>query len=44
MAKFFTKSIPAKKQVCYACNGSGHYDVKGGPKCSSCKGTGLNDR
>ena len=25
---------------CIACNGSGYYDSKGSPKCSSCKGTG----
>lgn len=25
---------------CIACNGSGHYDNTGSPKCSSCGGTG----
>lgn len=29
-----------KLRTCTACNGSGHYDAKGSPKCSSCKGTG----
>lgn len=25
---------------CVACNGSGHYDHNGSPKCGSCNGTG----
>ena len=30
-----------RKVVCVACSGSGYYDVKGSPKCSSCAGTGF---
>ena len=28
------------RQICIACNGSGHYDNNGAPPCSSCDGTG----
>ena len=27
-----------------ACNGSGYYDVKNSPKCSSCNGTGIDNK
>ncbi len=30
-----------KPKVCTACNGSGHYDHDGAPKCGACNGTGL---
>lgn len=33
------KPLP-KLKPCIACNGSGHYDIKGSPKCSFCGGTG----
>lgn len=26
---------------CGACNGSGYYDNNGSPKCSACKGLGI---
>lgn len=29
-----------KLRPCYACNGSGHYDHNGSPKCGACDGTG----
>lgn len=29
------------KKKCIACNGSGRYDHKGSPLCSSCGGTGY---
>lgn len=32
---------PPKPDPCVACNGSGHYDTKGSPKCSACKGSGI---
>lgn len=32
--------LQPKVKPCYACNGSGRYDVKGSPKCGSCNGTG----
>jgi DnaJ-class molecular chaperone len=30
----------AKKQFCYACNGTGYYDNTGSPKCGCCGGKG----
>lgn len=29
-----------KMRKCTACNGSGHYDSDGSPKCGGCDGTG----
>ena len=29
-----------KLRPCLACNGSGHYDHNGSPKCGACNGTG----
>lgn len=29
-----------KEKPCVACNGTGHYDVKGAPSCGACNGTG----
>jgi len=30
-----------KKVICTACNGSGHYDNGGSPKCGCCNGKGY---
>ena len=30
-----------KKVICTACNGSGHYDNDGSPKCGCCNGKGY---
>lgn len=39
--KFYLEQIHRQKQQpCSACNGSGHYDVNGSPKCNNCDGTG----
>lgn len=32
---------PKKKVICTACNGSGHYDNDGSPKCGCCNGKGY---
>ncbi|EKN6179356.1 hypothetical protein DVQ53_00195 [Yersinia enterocolitica] len=29
-----------KLRACSACNGSGHYDHNGSPRCGACDGTG----
>jgi DnaJ-class molecular chaperone len=29
-----------KTRACVACNGSGHYDHNGSPKCGGCDGSG----
>ena len=29
-----------KQRPCTACNGSGHYDNGGSPRCGACDGTG----
>jgi DnaJ-class molecular chaperone len=39
IAEWKAKPIAPK---CYACGGSGYYDIKGSPKCGSCSGTGLS--
>ncbi len=40
-AEYFERFIKGWKQrPCLACNGSGHYDHNGSPKCASCNGTG----
>ena len=39
-AHFETKVKGWKEQPCTACNGSGHYDSNGSPKCGACNGTG----
>lgn len=42
MRKSIAEAKVAPKPVkCYACNGSGRYDVNGSPKCGSCTGTGI---
>jgi hypothetical protein len=28
-------------KICGACNGSGHYDDNGSPKCGACHGLGV---
>ena len=39
--EYFEKYVKGWKLVkCLACNGSGHYDSNGSPKCSNCNGTG----
>jgi len=39
--EYYEKYVYKKKLViCIACNGSGHYDHNGSPKCSACNGTG----
>ena len=38
--KKFEASKGMKLKTCPACNGSGHYDSTGSPKCASCNGTG----
>ena len=39
--EYYLQFIYKKKLIiCIACNGSGHYDNTGSPKCSSCNGTG----
>lgn len=30
----------ARKNKCYACNGTGIYDITGSPPCGACNGTG----
>jgi len=35
-----SKAEQEEKVRCTACNGSGHYDNDGSPKCGSCNGTG----
>lgn len=32
--------VEEKVLPCLACNGTGHYDNTGSPKCESCNGTG----
>jgi len=39
LGKQLAESKP-KERKCYACNGSGHYDTNGSPKCGACGGTG----
>ena len=34
------KKYGMKLKTCPACNGSGHYDTTGSPKCAACNGTG----
>jgi hypothetical protein len=29
-------------KICSACNGSGHYDNTGSPKCGACLGLGIS--
>ena len=37
----YEKYVKGWKLVpCTACNGSGHYDHNGSPKCGACEGTG----
>jgi len=40
---YFKYVYGMKLQVCSACNGSGHYDVKGSPPCGACSGTGKEE-
>jgi hypothetical protein len=36
----FAAEYGVKMKPCTACNGSGHYDHNGAPKCYVCEGTG----
>ena len=38
--RYFSTKYKVKQKTCYACNGTGRYDVSGSPKCQSCKGKG----
>lgn len=37
---YFKHVYKNKLVTCTACNGSGHYDHNGSPKCAWCDGTG----
>lgn len=40
-AEHYQRFVHGWKQVkCTACNGSGHYDSNGSPRCGACDGTG----
>ncbi|QIG65911.1 putative anti-TRAP protein [Ochrobactrum phage vB_OspM_OC] len=41
--KIVPKASQVQRKVCIACNGSGHYDHNGSPKCDSCEGSGYEE-
>jgi len=43
-AYYYDHVYKQKQQLCLACNGSGYYDDNGSPKCSSCDGTGVEQK